>query len=406
MKTLNEVLAEHFLDSSEWVKHAILGLGDHEDLESNVADVGLGWLRRGGEETGKLIDTVFVLTSSQLGIGQTSPGIGDPRWIPLSAVEGVDAVDGTPYPLQTIEITLTGGMVMCVGWNDNFVGQVISVLTGGETSPSVAAQQVVNRARQDVLPPELVDPSLIAPDASGLGDISAAAFVEPNVVDEFFANAPDPDDAPASEAFVDGSHIVENEPAETTVDTTLADEPMIEETGEPTLDNYFHGTSFESQAGYDQRVDDFFDPEVIHFSEPSAGTSDDSPWLQPGIKWPEPIKPVTYLRGLPALGKKRKGGIMVISKAGITATGTTVGRWDVFIEWTEIENLEIYTPDEVRFTENLKIDPKSCVLAVELRHGTSVLFELRSAPAATTKTKLGAVLAMAHQLKTYHFHNS
>lgn len=177
MIKLADALSQRFPQGNQWATQALGALAGEFDSSTLVHEICEGWMRRGEGADAELIDTLFIVTNDRLGLGQTNSGAGDPRWIPLSAIIAVDAVDDSPLPLQTIEIELSGGLAMCVGWPDDFSQRLVDVLI------ALAEGTSIEEGDAETMPAELVDPSALVDDASGLDSMPPSGWVEPVVVD-------------------------------------------------------------------------------------------------------------------------------------------------------------------------------------------------------------------------------
>jgi len=176
MITLTEAFAKRFPAGSSWARQALAGIGVDFSEAVLVHDLCAGWFRL--DDAAPLVDTLWVLTDDRLGIGQTNAGAGDPRWIPLTAVVAIDAIDDSPLPLLAVELHLAGGLVMCAGWPEPFAEGVVGLLM--ERSAAVAAEE------SDTMPRELADPAVSAAvvDPSSLEGLDPSEWVEGSVGNE------------------------------------------------------------------------------------------------------------------------------------------------------------------------------------------------------------------------------
>ena len=211
MITLTQAFAARFPAGSSWARQALAGIGVDFSDDVLVHDICAGWLRL--DDAAPLVDTLWVLTDDRLGIGQTNAGAGDPRWIPLTAVVAIDAIDDSPLPLLAVELHLAGGMVMSAGWPEPFAEHLVELLMDRMAASSAPADDA------DTMPRELSDPTVAAAvlDASSLEDLDPSAWVEGSVETA-------PADAPASET-----------PAEPSAD------PLEDTVVEPLTESYDDG---------------------------------------------------------------------------------------------------------------------------------------------------------------------
>ncbi len=84
--TLRSALDQPFPAGRAWAESALWRLGLHPDAELDVRHVAQGWMRLGVGDDATLVDTLFVLTDTQLGFGQVEVETTDPHWVPLSSI--------------------------------------------------------------------------------------------------------------------------------------------------------------------------------------------------------------------------------------------------------------------------------------------------------------------------------
>ena len=143
----------------------------------------------------------------------------------------------------------------------------------------------------------------------------------------------------------------------------------------------------------------------VHATAPLGAPVEDGqargPWLAEGLAWPEPIKSVSYLGGVKALPRKRKNGTLVFGPKGLLAAGTGFQSWDLLIEWSTVETVEVMGPDEVAFTEQLKVDINSSVLAVTTIDGDRAQFEVRMRRPPSLRTALVPVFTLVERIRAH-----
>jgi len=297
---LAEALTNRFPQGNEWARQALAALSGDFEPATLVHDVACGWIRRGADEDGPLVDTLFILTSDRLGLGQTSGGIGDPRWIPLAAVKAVDAIDDSVLPLQTVELELAGGLAMCVGWPESFTERLIPVLE----ALVVAAPD--RGLADDSMPIELSDLADVDLDVSGLDSISPSEWVEQPVpevrttsadmsVEDFFGRSTA--EAVTGEMPVAGRAGGEVPPANSTPWFTVSDD----ETSTPDLSgpaDLAHHVDFapepETQRAAEIAPAPEPEPRRPAPADPFAGGSFSAASLTPESFTPEPFTPEPF----------------------------------------------------------------------------------------------------------------
>ncbi|MEZ5371670.1 MAG: hypothetical protein R2704_02800 [Microthrixaceae bacterium] len=129
MRTLGEAFRSTFSPSDEWPRTALAGLGDQVSLDTPVSSIESGalWLLEEGESTA--LPTLLILTQDRLVVGQTATGRGGLRWLTLSSVERMDAVDDeTTGARLRLELFLQGGLGLGVKCSDPFVESLVESL--------------------------------------------------------------------------------------------------------------------------------------------------------------------------------------------------------------------------------------------------------------------------------------
>lgn len=432
MIQLTEAITKRFPQGNEWAAAAMSALADDAGPTMLVHDVAEGWTGDVADEaaggTSRLVDTLFVLTEDRLGFGRapSDDGAGgsgdDRRWVRLDHIVAVDAIDDSPLPLQTIELELDDGLVLTVGWPESFTSSVVPLL--------IAISEGAG-STDDVMPRELVDVAGLAHDASALDDMAPSTWVEQPVdmpvsteevesdspqrivaALDFFNTSPEP--APASwlEAASDSAsvgEVVESD-AWTSLDARHDDEPVaLGAFDVPALPpqpapprrpftTEESGAIPESRV-YPERA------ETLPVAAPTSPLAADAvaanlaaagsrPWNQPGMVWPDPLRGVVYLGGHPGHPRKRKNGVVVFSPSGIEVSGSGFQTWEMSMDWSFVSRLEIQGPDEVMFSEHLKIDSTSSALIVEMSDATRMFFEVRTRRPPSLRAALAPVLLM------------
>jgi len=411
MIKLNEAITNRFPQGNEWATQALAALAGDFDATTLVHDVAEGWMRRGVGAEAELVDTLFILTNDRLGLGQTGGGVGDPRWVPLSAIIAVDAVDDSPLPLQTIEIELQGGLDMCVGWPETFSERLVAVLIA-------LAEGVALDDQADAMPRELTDPDGVVGDVSDLDSLSPSEWVEQPVeqpaeqpaepvddLDElppptgqrkvvaaldFFNSTPQPR---PFESPTDASVDPATADAWTTLDARHDAEPLAPDAFE-TFDPNGLAEWVEPLA-----------PAAEPTPAPGASPAGPPPWATPGMVWPDPLRGVLYLGGHPAHPRKRKNGTMIFSPKGLEVNGSGFQSWEMSMDWAYVEAMEIQGPDEVMFGDHLKIDSTSSALIVTMADQTRMFFEVRTRRPPSLRAALAPVLNMVENIRAYRAHS-
>ncbi len=311
MVTISEALHESSLGENEWARHALSTLGDDIDPEMLVIAAVAGWTLRRTAEGDELVDTLFVLTSTHLGFGQTTGGVGDPRWIPLVSVTNADAIDDSPLPLQSIELSIDSTMAMLVGWPPDFTPHVIDAL-----------QNTTGLSPHDSMPWELAGNAAMAGDASDLDGMEPSRFTESDVTGDEW---PSPfSESSTSSVFGDAPHAepgtgppppgagfsVSGPPDES------APRPLFSTPNAEPVPQQPEATANFSTAEGDVPGSPSFGGSQLADEDPA-----DAPWMDPGCVWPEQVDGVTYRQGDPAMPRKKKGGVIVFGRRGSRRRG-------------------------------------------------------------------------------------
>ena len=134
----------------------------------------------------------------------------------------------------------------------------------------------------------------------------------------------------------------------------------------------------------------------------------ETPWSSPGVQWPEEVRGVNYLQGYPGQRKKRKSGLMQFGPEGISLTGKGFGNWTMSIGWLFVENIEIFGPEEILFTNQIKIDASSTAIVVKATDGAEIIFEVRSRRPPSLRSSLASLsylLEAARQFRVLYPEN-
>ena len=175
MITLTDALIQRFPYGNEWARQALGAFGDEVGPQTLVHTLTQGWTRRVTGGSAELVDTLFVLTEDRIAMGQVVAESAGAHWIPTRSIKGLDAIDDSPHPLETIEMLLLDGTELCVGWTEEFTTALLDVLT---------RQLDDDETGGDSMPTELSDPSSVQADASSLDALAPSAWVEQSVDDQ------------------------------------------------------------------------------------------------------------------------------------------------------------------------------------------------------------------------------
>jgi hypothetical protein len=185
MLTLGQAIDRRFAHDDPWARQALAALGSSEQ-DDDVYDVAKGWLRIGGD-SGTLVDALFVLTPSRLGFAQTILEDVPPQSIPLRSIVALDAIEGMPYPLVTVEVQLSGNVAILVGWPDSFCSTVVDVLTA---DLAAATESRPTPVVAESLPDDFADPASTA----NAADPAALDQLDPSPWQEQDLSEPAPGD--------------------------------------------------------------------------------------------------------------------------------------------------------------------------------------------------------------------
>lgn len=371
MVTIAEAMRVSSLEGNVWARHALSTLGEKIDPAMPVVAAVAGWTLRRGSENEELIDTLFVLTDTHLGFGQTSGGVGDPRWIPLISITALDALDDSPLPLQTIEVAIDSSMAMLVGWPDHFTPHFVDSL-----------QRTAGRIPGGVMPTELSGRTPIAADASGLDDLGPSRYTESPVDPAAGSHAPFTQGSPPQSPFSDATA---HDEAWATPASPFA---AVGSTPEPTQGQL--GSHFATAPTHDSAQPSFGGAHM------EAEDPPDAPWMQPGCVWPEKVSGVTYRGGDPAAGKKKKkGGLLVFSRRGVEAVGRGRRSWRVAVGWSQVEDIDIKSADEIAFSSGIKINASSSAVVVRTIDGHDIVLEVAQRRTPSLRAGMAPALLMA-----------
>lgn len=359
MGTLIDALDQPFPAGRAWAEGALGRLGLHPHADLSVRHVAQGWMRLGIGEEAVLVDTLFVLTESHLGFGQTQVETTDPHWVPLSSIVAVDLIEGLPQPLDAIEVQFNGGLAIFVGWPESLSMAVVSQLQPLHATVETFVADVPEMPLAPIASlfgpsDELFDAGEEHDDADPPSPEAEVAFpfspddrftgvgqARPEVADEFFADIDHSDDSPALFSVGDKEGLGD-------------DIPQV--------------------------------------PEPSGMIS--GPWDDPAIGWPDALRNCVFLGGHPVHQRRRKN-VTVMMRPGGLVIGSGGHGWSVHVGWHEVRRLDVQSPDEVKFTHNHRIDHNGSALVVELADGTSLVVEVRGRRPATLRSGLAPVIAVA-----------
>ncbi len=424
MITLTEALTQRFPHGNEWARQALGALGDGVEPSTMVHSLTQGWMQRTAGGAVELIDTLFILTDERIGLGQTVAGMTGSHWIPTRSIQTIDAIDDSPYPLETIEMRLLDGTELCVGWSDEFSEALVEVLTRQLAEVDAATDQS--------MPAELADPSSVQSDASSLDGLAPSEWVESAFSVQSVEDRVDlrvnptftsPDfTAPPAPVPMFGSR--QTAPVAPSADVTAADHAdAVSLIDDPTPSGSVVPIGFAPPGTVmapplvDAPVD--FShlppppapaPAVDHrqvddrqVDDTEGGSIEEStrlmPWHSTGVAWPETLKGVSYLGGHPGHLRKRKNGAMMFSPAGVDITGSGFQSWSMHIDWSFIQRIEILGADEVMFTEHMKVDGNSSAVVVEVLDGTKLFFEVRLRRPPSLRATLAPILGLVEDIR-------
>jgi hypothetical protein len=370
MIRLADAITNRFPQGNQWATDALAALSGGLEPTTLVHDVVEGWTRIGDGDGAELVDTLFILTSDRLGLGQAGGDGGTPRWIPLRSIVAVDAVDNSPLPLQTIELEIGDAAIVCVGWPETFSDRLVPVLVAlanGDDPDLIAPADTAPAP-----PTPTADPFPVAPEppvdaAPGLPPILASDLVEP----------------PTQRPIVAALDFL-NKPAPTPFPAAAPPTPDLDEIPLPPPPAPMTAPAPPPPS-----------------PAPSTLPGDAAPWLAPGMVWPEPLRGVLYLGGHPGYPRKRKNGTMAFSPNGLDVSGTGFQSWDMSMDWAFVHGLEVQGPDEIMFADHLKIDSTSSALVVTMTDDTRMFFEIRTRRPPSLRATLAPVLTMVENIRSY-----
>jgi hypothetical protein len=454
MLTLGQAIDRRFAQEDPWAREALAVLGQ-TGPDDEVHDVAKGWLRIGGD-SGTLVDALFVLTASRIGFAQTSQDGLPPQWIPLRSIVALDAIEGLPYPLVTVEVQLSGDVAILVGWPDAFCSIVVDVLT---EDLARANDQSQAPPEPESMPEDFADPASTASaaDPATLDDLDPSPWQEQDVTEpapgDWAASAQvssdEPvieDEAPLSTPFSSPPVVEPPTPSapvppaglfgvigdtgsfdpafdelthdEPTFDESQADEPTaaLDESsdespaGEAPLSSFHSATSAlfaASDPEVEERADAFFSDEHPEAGEEIAAFAEEPPpFAAPApsggmtppafasrmIQWPEPFRSVVYMGENPNHPRRRKGVTLAFSPAGVTAVSSGFSAWKVHLGWDDVSDLEFQGADEVKFTYDHRIDVNATAAIVGLNDGTAMVFEIKGRRPATLRSSMAPIV--------------
>ncbi|MEZ5381052.1 MAG: hypothetical protein R2754_04560 [Microthrixaceae bacterium] len=153
MRTLGEAFRSTFQEHEAWPRHALAGLGDQVSLDTPVRNIEPGaiWLLEEGEDTA--LPTLLILTEDRLVFGQVATGRGGLRWLTLSSVENLDAVEDQQTGARLrLELFVAGELGVGVKCSDPFVESLVESLRrtagGPRALPSAEAESRRNHPSQ------------------------------------------------------------------------------------------------------------------------------------------------------------------------------------------------------------------------------------------------------------------
>lgn len=373
MMKLVDAVSHRFPQPNEWATRALASLTDVLDDGTPIHELVEGWCRVGDAQTGQLVDVLFVLTESRLGIGHVGE-LHIKRWIDLSTIVVVDAIDNSLYPLQTIELQFADGEPLTLGWPHPFSDQFVAVLVRLRDAAEAARPETgvePSETAEFCAPAETVEPSEAEPGGAGVGAPALSELLAPRTA----------------------SPISDDERSEVLAALAQHGSPAVE----AVID--------ERAAALDAAHETFFG-DLEHSSEepvevPRFGADSRAPWDAMGAAWPSDIAGVNYLGGHPSVKRKRKGGVMSFGPEGLRIRSAGVGRWDIRLDWRHTASIDVQGPDEIMFSEALRVAPSSCVMIVEMTEGSRLFFEVVGRRPPSLRSEIAAVISMVDAGRTY-----
>jgi hypothetical protein len=126
------------------------------------------------------------------------------------------------------------------------------------------------------------------------------------------------------------------------------------------------------------------------------------PWTSTAVMWPDAVRGVNYVRGHPNAPRKKKNGVLAFSSRGIGASSHS---WDVGVSWDEVERIEIAGPDEVLYTDRLRIDGNSSVIIVTTVAEDRLIYEVRGRRPPSLRSALAPMLNQFETFRDYRLNS-
>lgn len=421
MMKLVDAVTHRFPQKNPWAADALASLDDQLNPATPIHELVAGWYHLGEGHQRPLLDVVFVLTDSRLGIGH--PGEARvPRWIELSNITVVDAIDNSDFPLQTIELQQADGSVSLVGWPSTFSDRVIEVLLGLRDR-SAPATSPLGDSIPNSLPDPMPEPFLIEGATPPIAPVPAVPVesvpvesvtvqsvpvqsvpvesvpVQPAVAPApalDFLKAPAPRTAPVdlapgvanlhgatqpeprSEAEL-GADVQPGSAGDLKAGPVTSSMPVIADVDSDAHDIFFGDLDAMAEAASDI---------------PSFDADDRAPWEIMGDAWPEVVVGVNYLGGHPHIKRKRKSGVMAFGPGGMEVKGTGISRWEMELDWNHVNDVEVVGADEIMFSDAIRVPADSSVVVVGMIDGARLFFETVGRRPPTLRSELAPVMSM------------
>jgi hypothetical protein len=332
---------------------------------------------------GTLVDTLFVLTEDRLGFGQTAVRTSDPVSLPLHSIRAIDLIEGLPHPLNPVEVQLTNGLAMFVGWPDAFLHDVIDQLRRlVEEQPSTAPAG-----------PSVEAPATRPAPSHHPASTATGAAANPLMAPLFADTAR----AHSTEA-ADLSPSVSADPSPSATPESGQRLAFPDETGtghrDAAADRFF--ADLEPQEADRVPLISERDPsgEPAPPSPTSGADTGHPPWEDPAMVWPPPLENVVYLGGHPRHPRRRKRTTLMLGRHGVVGVAEGVAKWSVHLRWSEVTRIDVQGADEIKFTHNQRIDLNAAAIVVEVEDGTAYVFECRARRPASLRASLAPVINM------------